>query len=761
MKQQDDEISSAIQKTTSLLEVLAKARKTRKFTDDEKKILDDFYGEDGFGAKRIMALYWQAISEQSSTSNNGDEKSINQDNLINDDVSIFIENMTKIIGHLIWKVHFNSMREYSLINRRLLNNLKYRTLDLFRLNDLSNLPSEKNDYIQQLLSLWAGIPDSIDHISEFETFETAMKVKGTPLDNKVKYNYFLTYMKRHIDELGKNGVARDDILLEHEKHWLNEAFSNFHLRTIDDVWKDDTTNLFIQLLDKGMYRNSKIIQDNSPQISYMRKQFLKQIFFSKTNVDKADEYLDTIVKKYSTQRITNPQIIQDFYKAYQILYLKYLVSGNLKSNDTRSSDYARFIIRQMKSFIELGDEAKIDYKTLICRAIQETAIKDSHKEYQRRGFASQTGAITYISDDTEFSAKLGDATFYSEAHVISINSPQWQEKPKSLQLINTIDHEIGHTVSRRPVLTGENLNFESYMEYKTVLLSQYLNDIDDNNYENLFYEVRARLKGLIGQLKTFEKFPLTDSEEKKDKKRENLKNAMLPLFYDSVCNQLEIGGEYKPTVLLCDELLKGNIEKATLRSGYLVSEALFFEYKYNGHPKTFDEMFSNLESEMETGSLEPDMEPYDIESRSILRLQIMMSRAIACDKVEEFEQSINKFLKKHNEILIFDHMQTIFPEGKMPSRQQAEATFNKLFYEKDDMQLAELAYGVFTIADLLMIKKQGTNIVQKEAFRKDMFDSLYTQATKSNTTVSKSQPSPESQKHPDNKSNHDEGPIPD
>ena len=273
MKQQDDEISSAIQKTTSLLEVLAKARKTRKFTDDEKKILDDFYGEDGFGAKRIMALYWQAISEQSSTSNNGDEKSINQDNLINDDVSIFIENMTKIIGHLIWKVHFNSMREYSLINRRLLNNLKYRTLDLFRLNDLSNLPSEKNDYIQQLLSLWAGIPDSIDHISEFETFETAMKVKGTPLDNKVKYNYFLTYMKRHIDELGKNGVARDDILLEHEKHWLNEAFSNFHLRTIDDVWKDDTTNLFIQLLDKGMYRNSKIIQDNSPQISYMRKQF--------------------------------------------------------------------------------------------------------------------------------------------------------------------------------------------------------------------------------------------------------------------------------------------------------------------------------------------------------------------------------------------------------------------------------------------------------------------------------------------------------
>ncbi len=42
MKQQDDEISSAIQKTTSLLEVLAKARRTRKFTDDERKILGDF-----------------------------------------------------------------------------------------------------------------------------------------------------------------------------------------------------------------------------------------------------------------------------------------------------------------------------------------------------------------------------------------------------------------------------------------------------------------------------------------------------------------------------------------------------------------------------------------------------------------------------------------------------------------------------------------------------------------------------------------------
>jgi hypothetical protein len=492
----------------------------------------------------------------------------------------------------------------------------------------------------------------------------------------------------------------------------------------------------------------------------MRKQFLKQIVFSQKSLDEADDYLHKTVEIYSTQRITDPQIIKKIYESYQILYLKDLVSGNLNANNTRSSDYARFIIMQMKSFIELGDEAGIDYKTLICRAIQETTIKDSHKEYEKRGFASKTGAITYISDDTDFSAKLGDATFYSEAHVISINVPQWQKNPKSLKLINTIDHEIGHMVSRRPVLTGENLNFESYMEYKTILLMQYLKDIEDNNYGDLFYEARASLKGLIGQLKTLEKFPLTDSKEKIDEEIEKIKDKILMLFNDSVFNRLETGGEYKPTVLLCDELLKGNIEKATLRSGYVVSEALFFEYKYNGHPKTFDEMFSNLESEMETGSLEPDMEPYDIESRSILRLQIMMSRAIACDKVEEFEQSINKFLKKHNEILIFDHMQTLFPDGKMPSRQQAEATFNKLFYEKDDMQLAELAYGVFTIADLLMIKRQGTNISQKEAFRDEMFSSLYTQATKANTTLSNLPTSSKSPKHPDNKSNHDEGPIP-
>jgi len=760
MKQQDDEISSAIQKTTSLLEVLAKTRKTRKFTEDEKKILDDFYGKDGMEAQRILALYWQAISEQSYKQRDGDEKSDNQGNLINDDASILIENMTKIISYLIWKTRFNSMREYSLRNRKLLNIIKYKALDLFRLNDFSNLPPDKIAYMQKLLSVWAGIPDSVDHIAEFEIFETAMKSNGTPLDNEAKYNYFVSYMKRHIEELGKNGVIRDDILREHEKYWLGEAFWEFQSRTIDDVWKDDITNLFIQMLDKGLYKHSEIIQGNSRQISNMRKQFLKQTSFSQKSLDEADNYLHKTVETYSKQRITDPQIIKKIYEAYQILYLKDLVAGNLNANNTRSSDYARFIIMQMKSFIELGDEAGIDYKTLIRRAIQETAIKDSHKEYEKRGFASKTGAITYISDDTEFSAKLGDATFFSEAHVISINVPQWQKNPKSLKLINTIDHEIGHMVSRRPVLTGENLNFESYMEYKTILLMQYLKDIEDNNYEDLIYEVRASLKGLIGQLKTLEKFPLTDSKEKIEEEKTKIKDKILPLFNDSVFNRLETGGEYKPTVLLCDELLKGNIEKATLRSGYLASEALFFEYKYNGQPKTFDEMFSDLEREMETGTLNPCMEPYDIESRCLLRLQIMMARAISCDKVEEFEQSINKFLSIHKEILLFDYMKILFPDGKMPSRQHAEDTFNDLFYNKGDLQLAELAYGIFDIADLLMIKRQGTNIEKKAAFRDEMFSSLYSQATKANTTLSNLPTSSKSPKHSDKKSNHDEGPIP-
>ena len=760
MKQQDDEISSAIQKTTSLLEVLGKSRKTQKITEDEKKILDDFYGEDGFGAKRIMALYWQAISEQSSTSNDGDEKSIKQDNLINDDASILIENMTQIIGHLIAKSKFNSMREYSLMNRRLLNILKYRTLDLFRLNDLSNLPPEKNVYIQKLLSMWAMIPDSVDHIAEFETLEIAMKSNGTPFDKEIKYNYLVTYMNRHVDELGKEVVVRDGVLREHEKHWLREVFGDFQSRTPDDVWKDDITSVFIQMLDKGLYKNSKIIQQNSSQISNLRKQFLEKSAFSPKKIEAANENIKRIVEEHKNKKISNPQVVKELYKAYKILYLKDLISGNLNANNTRSSDCARFIIRQIESFIDLGDEAGIDYKTLICRAIQETAIKDSHKQYEKLGYTSKTGAITYIGNDREFTANLGVAALYSQANLIKIVAPNWQKDDELLPIIYIVDHEVSHTVSRRPVVTGEKLNFESYMEYKTLLLGQYLDDVYDCNYKDLYYEVRARLKGLIGQLDTYKKFPLTDSIDEINKNIQQEKNAMLPLFYDSVCNQLEIGGERKSTVLLCDELLKGNIEKATLRSGYLVSEALFFEYKYNGHPKTFDEMFSNLENEMETGSLEPDMEPYNIESRSILRLQIMMSRAIVCDKVEEFEQSINKFLKRHNEILIFDHMQTLFPDGKMPSRQQAEATFNKLFYEKDDMQLAELAYGVFTIADLLMIKRQGTNISQKEAFRDEMFSSLYTQATKANTTLSNLPTSSKSPKHSDNKSNHDEGPIP-
>ena len=59
-----------------------------------------------------------------------------------------------------------------------------------------------------------------------------------------------------------------------------------------------------------------------------------------------------------------------------------------------------------------------------------------------------------------------------------------------------------------------------------------------------------------------------------------------------------------------------------------------------------------------------------------------------------------------------------------------------------------------------MIKRQGTNISQKEAFRDEMFSSLYTQATQVNTTLSNLPTSSKSPKHPDNKSNHDEGPIP-
>ena len=69
------------------------------------------------------------------------------------------------------------------------------------------------------------------------------------------------------------------------------------------------------------------------------------------------------------------------------------------------------------------------------------------------------------------------------------------------------------------------------------------------------------------------------------------------------------------------------------------------------------------------------------------------------------------------------------------------------------MQLAELAYGIFNIADLLK-KRQGTNLNHKEAFRKDMFDLLYHQANQ-NPSIAQECP-----KDTDKKSNHDNDPIP-
>ena len=123
------------------------------------------------------------------------------------------------------------------------------------------------------------------------------------------------------------------------------------------------------------------------------------------------------------------------------------------------------------------------------------------------------------------------------------------------------------------------------MEYKTLLSSNYVLGLLNINYENLYYEIRARIGQTIAQLETFKKFQITDDKQYWGDIIDTLKHTFLNTIYDSLMNKLAVPpiGRKEYSVKVFDDVYEEHKEQIkTSKESTPLNDIFMIEYKEDG-----------------------------------------------------------------------------------------------------------------------------------------------------------------------------------
>ena len=733
MSEEYDEIKLYTQKTTSLLKVFVNTISGNLLKREDYDTIDDFLGENNQNAKRAMSLYWEAVSELSS-------------DISSEETLEFVNFMTNALICIAAQKNRRVMEVYKDdFNELLETTLQSRVLDIMNSDNTTKLSPNKMDYIQKAIQVWTTIDASLIHIDTFNSFKARMENNGTPLANDVEYSYFLNYATKHILMVEKGQAKKakppkiteeteEDLLqavmFNHEQNWLEYFIKKLRTGDVDAVWKDDIIMVMLQMLDSGAYKDSELVRNNQDRIHNVRESFANRDAFSDDKIREAFAVMNQIVKKYRDIEIDDPDVIKKLANAYKIVYLKEKISNPQTPPVKYSEDYARFIIMQMNAFKKYSEKNDLDWELLIKRASIDLALKEEdkmmHEKYEN---VEKNSVIALVKPNGFFDNTMGNVMRLNNRAIFTFGDPFAIWCKTGLNMIRVIGHENTHIVSGNFNFSSKDIDFDSYMEHKTLLSAKYIPMILNINYEVLYFEIRAQIGEIIAQLETFKKFQITDDREYWGDIIDGLKNKYLGCVYKSLTDKIRVSPidekeEY--AVKVFDDVFKENFKQIKTSSKSTPLRDIFaFEFKEDATPKTFDEIIKDQENEMKTGILVPTSGPQKPLDRMIFRMRMMMYRAIAYGKENEFVDAMNNFLiNNHDDLYKYDFFNILFPQGKVPTEEKSQEIFEALFDEGKEYGLTEFAYGIYKINERVRLKKASQFDEEKETFFNDYVNTI-------------------------------------
>ena len=674
---------------------------------EDQQIVEDFFNNNDNNYQKALSLYWQAMSLIALGPQNSMHKEDNTtDNITDEQVAgTYVIEMNQLLRLLYAQRYESIIENYIPQCEHMFSDIGNKAKEIFLSNNITNLPPSKRIFIDRMMQTWVVTDESMISLKDYIDFQNRINMTAVPLDKDVENKYFLNFIEYFTSKLYSPLSTTKNTIDMHTKYWFDQVINRLKSNDINTIFEDDLINLLIQIADKGVFRAYKTTPIDESKLNNQRKETLSLPCFSEDKIEANLKTMDDIIDKYRSIPIDDKNAIKEYVNAYKTVFLKEFLSKNQEGAKHYSSDYSKFILTHMDSFADCGLFTPTDGITLFKRAACDYTIKDAKRQFVKEyGNSTLDNVIFYANPDCYYNNCKGTANYMNGLSIVCLTDLLNRWCKDSLSIVSLITHEVNHCSLQTYNFGNANLGFEAYMTYKTDLANEYRDYITNNNYEDLYYELRANLAENEAQIATLESFPVGYDSYKKGEKQRFLKISIMDIYRESLYNKLNDGTQKRFAVNIFDEVLKENSKDigldvpARISKRSKLAEILLFDYHKDGTPKSLQEILEDQEKELDTGVFVPSVGPQNKFERLKFRLNVMMYRAVAYNKQEEFVEITNNFLQKHHdELYQDDFFKEVCPDGILPSGDKAIEIYRRLAQDTGNRNV-EL---VFDLSDVI------------------------------------------------------------
>lgn len=676
-------------------------------TPEMESTLDEFFGENGTQANQILELYLQALSQINSMPDSSDPEA-----------EKFVSSFNETLIYLTKRLGKRSFVKYEDSIKVLFKEIDNRVVAIFNSTYITGLPPKGIQNVKDLLGIWTKFDVSLQHTSEFKSFIEAMSLNGTPVDESITENFFQTFMKQYADmakPIGPHvfgyGYPQEEVdaALVAESFWINYFINRLNGYNLDELWEDGAVIGVFDMISQGVIN----LEKEDPATQKNIKEALNKFAINNINlsdIKQAKATLTEIIIDHQNEKITDDETLKKFAEAYKKIYIYELLYGKNADSSLVIDDESLFVLMQSEAFMSCTDSEKIMPELLIKRAIQDFTIKKSRDEFNEKFNGTvRSRALPVIEEDAQYADnRLGAAL--GPAQLVSISIPI-----QNGDVVSTICHEIEHVIEDGQLMRGECNDFDAYAAIQDNVALSRLGTKASIKIQSVHKESRAEIMGYLGQLQAMKLFPVEKKFEEKVVSEKAIVSKLLThmetLMKSTVTIQKD-GKNYTYKSTSINDAVAKDIAK---KEGFNSKEKanFLFEYKKDGTPKTFEEILQDQEFEMEIPkayitSRGFPFGPQTMQERLNFRMKIMLRRAIAEQKEEEFTKAMNEFLKKHYAELSSDPLFKIgFPEEKFPDETQAAKSLVTFLNaeNRNAFANAETLVGVLMVAQQIEKRK--------------------------------------------------------
>lgn len=735
MDNNDIDIGDILKKIISMTRVLKDFSRGVSSPEKDQQIVEDFFNNNN-NYQKALSLYWQAMSLIALGPQNSMHKEDNANKNITDEqvAGTYVIEMNQLLRLLYAQRYESIIENYVPQCEHMFSDIGNKAKEIFLSNNITNLPPSKRIFIDRMMQTWAVTDESIFDLKNYSNFHEKINRTAIPLDKDVENKYFLNFIEFFTSKLYSPLDSTKDAIDMHTKYWFSQVINRLNSNDINKIFEDDLINLLIQIMDKGVFRSYKASLIDESEIDNQRKKTLSLPCFSEEKIEANLKTMDDIIDKYKSIPIDDKNAIKDYVNAYKMVFLKEFLSKNQDGAIHYSSDYSKFILTHMDNFADCGLFTPTNGITLFKRAACDYTMKDAKRQFVKEyGNSTLDNVIFYANPDCYYNNCEGAANYINELSIVSLTDLLEIWCKDSLSIVSSITHEVNHCSLQTYNFGNANLGFEAYMTYKTDLANEYRDYITNNNYDELYYELRANLAENEAQIDTLESFSVGYDSYEKGEKQRFLKMSIMDIYRESLYNKLNDGTQNRFAVNIFDEVLKENSKDigldvpARISAKSKLAEIFLFEYHKDGTPKSLQEILEDQEKELHTGVLVPSVGPQNKFERLKFRLNVMMYRAVAYNKQEEFVEITNNFLQKHHdELYQDDFFKEVCPDGILPSGDKSIEIYRRLAQDTGNRNI-EL---VFDLSDIIY----RTENMRRKRFGKEVITLAQNQAMSPKST---------------------------